>query len=77
MGCRRWPYIVKDQVHIMARKAQIGKEKPQSIVTLRHESQSIQKISRTFKVSSSAVEKSIKSYDETGSHEYRHKKGRP
>uniref|UniRef100_A0A4W5K121 Transposase Tc1-like domain-containing protein n=1 Tax=Hucho hucho TaxID=62062 RepID=A0A4W5K121_9TELE len=38
---------------------------------------SIRKMSRTLKVSSSAVAKSIKGYDETGSHEDRHRKGRP
>ena len=31
---RRWPYLVKDQLHIMARTAQISKEKRQSIITL-------------------------------------------
>ena len=61
----------------MARAAQISKEKRQSIITLRHEGQSIRKISTTFKVSSSAVAKTIKYYDETGSHEDRHKNGRP
>ena len=35
------------------------------------------KISRTLKVSSSAVAKTIKRYDKTGSHEDRHRKGRP
>jgi transposase len=34
-------------------------------------------ISRTLNVSSSAVAKTIKRYDETGSHEDRHRKGRP
>jgi transposase len=34
-------------------------------------------ISRTLKVSSSAVTKIINCYDETGSHEDRHRKGRP
>ena len=34
----------------MARTAQISKEKQQSIITLRHEGQSIQKMSRTLKV---------------------------
>jgi transposase len=34
-------------------------------------------MSRTFKVPSSAVTKTIKSYDETGSHEDLHRKGRP
>ena len=53
----------------MARKAQIIKEKRQSI-TLRHEDQSIRNISRTLKYSSSAVAKTIKCYDETGSHEF-------
>jgi transposase len=58
----------------MARTAQISKEKRQSIITLRHEGQSIRNISRTFKVSSSAVAKTIKLYDETGSHEDNHRK---
>ena len=63
----------------MSSTAQISKEKQQSIITLRHESQSMWKISRTFKVSSSAVAKNIKRYDETGSQERktRHRKGRP
>ena len=61
----------------MARTAQISKEKQQSIITLRHVCQSIRKISKTLKVSSSAVAKTIKHYDETGSHEDRHGKGRP
>ena len=43
---------------------------------LRHEGQSMQIISRTLKVSSSAVAKTIKCYDETGSHEDHHRKGR-
>jgi hypothetical protein len=34
-------------------------------------------MSRTFKVSSSAVAKTIKNCDVTGSHEDRHRKGRP
>ena len=61
----------------MARTAQISKEKQQSIITLGHEGQSIRNISRTLKVSSSAVAKTIKCCDETGSHEDRHRKGRP
>ena len=61
----------------MARTAQISKEKRQSIITLRHEGQSIWKMSRTLNVSSNAVAKTIKRYDETGSREDRHGKGRP
>jgi len=61
----------------MARTTQLSKEKRQSINTLRHEGQSIWKISRTFEVSSSVVLKTIKCYDETGSHEDHHRKGRP
>jgi transposase len=57
----------------MATTARISKEKRQSIITLKHEGQSIWNISRTFKVSSGAVEKPIKQYDENVSHE----KGRP
>jgi hypothetical protein len=52
----------------MARKAQISKEKRQPIITLRHEDHSVWKI---------AVTKTIKRYDETGSHEHHHRKGRP
>ena len=47
----------------MTKTAQISKEKRQFIITLRHEGQSIRK--RTLKVSSSAVSKTIKRYDET------------
>ena len=60
----------------MARTAQISKEK-HPIITLRHEGQSIRKMSRTLKVSSSAVAKTIKRYAEIGSHEDHHRKGRP
>jgi hypothetical protein len=49
----------------------------QAIITLRHEGQSIWNISRTLKYSLSAVTKTIKHYDETGSHEDHHRKGRP
>jgi hypothetical protein len=52
----------------MARTVQISKEKRQFNISLRHEGQSICKISRTLKVSS-AVTKTIKRYDETVSHE--------
>jgi transposase len=61
----------------MARTAQILKGKQQSVIILRHEGQSIQIISRNWKVSSSAVAKTIKHNDETGSHEDRHRKERP
>jgi transposase len=61
----------------MARTAQISKEKRESIITLRHEGQSIRKMSITLKVSSSAVAKTIKCYNETGSHEDLNRKGRP
>ena len=61
----------------MARTAKISKENRQSITTLRHEGQLIQNISRTLKVSLSAVAKTIKHYDETGSHVDCHRKGRP
>ena len=61
----------------MARTAQISKEKWQSTITLRHEGQSIWKISKTLKVSPSAVAKTIKRYEESGSHEDRHRNGRP
>ena len=54
----------------MARTAQNSKEKRQSIITLRHEGQSVRKMSRTLKVSSNVVTKTIKHYDETGTHWY-------
>ena len=69
--------MVKDQVQIIARPAQISKEKQQSVITLRHEGQSIRNISRTLKVSSSAVAKCINCYDETCSHEDRHRNDYP
>ena len=59
----------------MARTTQLSKEKQQSIITLRQEGQSSRKISRTLNVSS-AVAKTIKRYDETGSHEDRPRTGR-
>lgn len=61
----------------MARSTQLSKEKRQSIISLRQEGQSIREISRTLNVSSSAVAKTIKRFDETGSHEDRPRKGRP
>jgi transposase len=74
---RREPYLVKDQDYIMARTAQISKEKQQSIINLGHERQSMWNISRTLKVSLNAVAKTIKRYDETGSHADHHREGRP
>jgi hypothetical protein len=47
----------------MARTAQISKEKQQSVITLRHEGLKV-----------CAVAQTIKRYDETGSHEDRHRK---
>ena len=61
----------------MARTNQLSKEKQQSIITLRTEGQSVRKIAKTLNVSPSAVAKTIKHYDETGSHEDRPRKGRP
>ena len=61
----------------MARTAQISKEKLQSIITLRPDGRSMRKISRTMNVSSRAVAKTIKRYDETGYHEDRHRTGIP
>lgn len=61
----------------MAKTTQLSKEKRQFIITLKNEGQSIRKISRTLKVSASAVAKTIKRYDETGSLEDRPRQGRP
>jgi transposase len=60
----------------MARTAQISKAKQQSIITLRFEGQSIRKISKSLKVSSSAVAKPSSAMMKL-SHEDRHRKGRP
>ena len=76
MVYRRCLFGIKAQVHIMARTAQISKVNQQSIITLRHEIQSIWNISLTLKVSSSTVARNIKRYDKTGSHEDRHRNGR-
>jgi transposase len=60
----------------MKTKAQISKRE----MTVHHyfkTGQSIRNISRTLNVSSSAVAKTIKHYDETGSHEDLHWKGSP
>jgi transposase len=58
----------------MARTAQISKEKRQSIITLR---QSIRNQSEKFQKFLQVVAKTIKRFNETGSHEERHRKGRP
>ena len=69
--------MVKDQVHIMERTAQISKEKQQSIITLKHEDQSILNISRTLESFFKCSRKTIKRYDGPGTHEDLHRKGRP
>uniref|UniRef100_A0A0F8C2E2 Paired domain-containing protein n=1 Tax=Larimichthys crocea TaxID=215358 RepID=A0A0F8C2E2_LARCR len=61
----------------MARTNHLSKEKRQSIITLRNEGQSVRKIANTLNVSPSAVVKTIKRYNETGSHEDHPRKGRP
>ena len=65
------------RIHIMARTNQLSKEKQQYIITLRTEGQSVWKIAKTLNLSPSAVARTIKHYDETGSHEDRSRKGRP
>ncbi|CDQ78092.1 unnamed protein product [Oncorhynchus mykiss] len=47
------------------------------VVYRRHEGHLLGKIPRNLNVSSSAVAKTIKRYDETGSHKDRHRKERP
>ena len=61
----------------MARANQLHKQKLQSIIALRTEGQSVWKIAKTLNVSPSEVAKTIKHYDETGSHEDCPRKGRP
>uniref|UniRef100_A0AAY4CAQ8 Transposase Tc1-like domain-containing protein n=1 Tax=Denticeps clupeoides TaxID=299321 RepID=A0AAY4CAQ8_9TELE len=55
---------------------QLIKEKRVAIITLRNEGQSVWKIAKTFIVSPSGVAKTIKCYNETGTHEDRPRKGR-
>ena len=76
MVYRRYMDLVFYQIELMAITAQISKEK-QSIITLRHEGQSTLKMSRTLNVSSNVVAKTIKRYDETGSHNDQHRTGSP
>lgn len=61
----------------MAKNAQLSKEKRQSVITLRREGQSLRQIARTLQVSVSAVAKTIKRVEETGTHEDRTRSGRP
>ena len=61
---------------IMARTTQ-SNDGLSFLFTLRHEGQSTWNISRTLNASSSAVVKTIKRFDETGSHEDCPRKGRP
>ena len=73
----RQPYWTTVRIHIMARTNQLSKEKRVAIITLTNEGQSVRKIAKTLNVSPSAVAKTIKRYNETGSHEDRPRKGRP
>ena len=61
----------------MARTNQLTKEKRVAIITLRNEGQSVQKFAKTLNVSPSRVTKTIKRYNETGTHEDRPRKERP
>ena len=51
-------YLTIARIHFMARTNQLSKEKRQSIITLRTESQSVRKIAKTLNVSPSPVSKS-------------------
>ena len=73
----RQPYWTTVKLHIMARTKQLTKEKRVAIITLRNEGQSVRKIAKTLNVSPSGVAKTIKRYNETGTHEDRPRKGRP
>ena len=55
----------------------LSKDKLQYIIIVRHEDQSVWKVSRTLSVSSSASTKTIKCYDETAFHVDRPMKGKP
>ena len=61
----------------MARTAQISKGKQQSIITLRHEGQSIREHFKNFKSFFKCSHQNIKRYNETGSYEDCHRNGRP
>ena len=65
----RQPYWTTVKLHIMARTKQLTKEKRVAIITLRNEGQSVRKIAKTLNVSPSGVAKTIKRYNETGTHE--------
>ena len=60
----------------MAKTNQLSEEKQVAIITLRNEGQSNQKIAETSNVSPRAVAKTIKGFNETGSHEDRSRKVR-
>ena len=61
----------------MGKTAQISKEKRQSAITLRNEGQSLRKIARTLQLSVTAVAKTVKRFEQTGTHEDRKRSGRP
>ena len=73
----RQPYWTTVRIHIMARTNQLSKEKRVAIITLTNEGQSVRKIAKTLNVSPSAVAKTIKRYNKTGSHEDCPRKRRP
>ena len=58
-------------------KNSLNKQREMKVIITLRPGQLIWKMSRTLKVSSSAVAKTIKRYDESSSHEDRHRKGRP
>lgn len=61
----------------MAKHAQLSREKRESIMSLRKEGLSLKKIAKALEVSTSAVAKTIKRVEETGTHEDRVRSGRP
>ena len=61
----------------MGKTAQISKEKRQSAITLRNEGQSLRKIARTLQLSVTAVAKTVKQFEQTGTLEDRKRSGRP
>lgn len=61
----------------MAKRTQLSREKREAVVTLRKEGQTLRQIAKTLQVSVSAVAKTIKRVEETGTHEDRARSGRP
>lgn len=61
----------------MVKRTQLSREKRTSVIALRKEGQTLRQIAKALEVSVSAVAKTIKRVEETGTHEDRARSGRP